>query len=267
MSADSNLSVALITGAASGIGQELAHLFAKDKYQLVLVDQDTMGLNTFAEHLRTVHQIEPTLITQDLSHDGAAQRVYDEVKAKGLAVDILVNDAGFGEYGPYLESDVARNRAVIHTNIVALAELTFLFGRDMVSRGKGRILQLASTAAFTPSPNMAVYSATKSFVLSFSEALANELKDSGVTVTALCPGATDTDFFERAGAENTRAAHGVMGLADPKDVAKDGYEALMKGETRVISGITNKIQAMLTNITPDGLVAAGMRKVFEEPSE
>jgi short-subunit dehydrogenase len=267
MSHDPNLSVALITGAANGIGQELAHLFAKDQYQLVLVDQDTAGLNKFAEHLRTVHQLEATLITEDLSHDGAAQRVYDQVKAQGIAVDILVNDAGFGEYGPYLESDVTRNRAVIHTNIVALAELTFLFGRDMVSRGKGRILQLASTAAFTPSPNMAVYSATKSFVLSFSEALSNELKDTGVTMTALCPGATDTDFFERAGAEDTRAAHGIMGLADPKDVAKDGYEALMKGEARVISGITNKIQAMLTNITPDGLVAAGMRKVFEAPSE
>ncbi len=232
-----------------------------------MVDQDTAGLSKFAEHLRSVHNLEPTLITQDLSHDGAAQRVYDQVTAQGIAVDILVNDAGFGEYGPYLESDVARNRAVIHTNIVALSELTYLFGRDMVGRSKGRILQLASTAAYTPSPNMAVYSATKSFVLSFSEALSNELKDTGVTVTALCPGATDTDFFERAGAEDTRAAQGAMGLADPKDVAKDGYEALMKGEARVISGVTNKIQAMLTNITPDSIVAAGMRKMFEAPSK
>ncbi|MCB2378779.1 SDR family oxidoreductase [Hymenobacter sp. BT635] len=262
MKPDSNLTVALITGAASGIGQELAHLLAKDQYELVLVDQDTAGLQHFADHLRSVHNITPTLITQELSQPDAAQRVYDAVRAKGIQVDILINDAGFGEYGPFLESDVARNVAVVQTNITALIELTYLFGRDMVQRGKGRILQLASTAAYTPSPKMAVYSASKSFVLSFSEALYKELQDTGVTVTALCPGATDTNFFERAGAENTNAAHGD--LADPKVVAKDGYEALMKGEMRVISGITNKVQAMLSNITPDGLVAAGMGKMFDE---
>ncbi|GAA4002112.1 SDR family oxidoreductase [Hymenobacter fastidiosus] len=264
MSQDPNLSVALITGAASGIGQELAHLFAKDHYQLILVDQDADGLRKFADHLRTVHHLDATLITQDLSQPDGARHVYEAVKAKGMQVDILVNDAGFGEYGPFLDSDVARNVAVIQTNILALVEMTALFGRDMVQRGKGRILQLGSTAAYTPSPNMAVYSATKSFVLSFSEALYNELQDFGVTVTTLCPGATDTNFFERAGAEDTRAAQGD--LADPKDVARDGYEALMKGEMRVISGVTNKVQAMLSNVIPDGVVAAGMRKLFESPN-
>jgi short-subunit dehydrogenase len=262
MTSSSQSNVALITGAASGIGQELAHLFAKDNYQLILVDQNVDGLRHFADHLRSVHHLEPTIITQDLSQPQAAQRVYDAVQQHGLQVDVLVNDAGFGEYGPFLEADPARNVAVIQTNITALVELTYLFGRDMKQRGQGRILQLASTAAYTPSPNMAVYSATKSFVLSFSEALYNELKDSGVTVTALCPGATDTDFFERAGAEDTNAAQGS--LANAKDVAKDGYAALLNGEMRVISGITNKIQAMLSNITPDSLVAAGMRKMFEE---
>ncbi|WP_310393070.1 SDR family oxidoreductase [Hymenobacter sp.] len=254
--------MALVTGAAAGIGQELAHLLAKDQYQLILVDQNPDGLAHFADHLRTAHGVTVALITQDLAQMGAARAVYNAVQGQNLQVDILVNDAGFGEYGMFLESSIARNSAVIHTNILALVELTCLFGRDMKSRGKGRILQLGSTAAYTPSPQMAVYSATKSFVLSFSEALANELKDSGVTVTTLCPGATDTDFFERAGAESTNAAHGP--LADPKDVAKDGYEALMNGEMRVISGITNKVQAMLSNITPDNLVAAGMRKMFAE---
>ncbi|HEX8505355.1 MAG TPA: SDR family oxidoreductase [Hymenobacter sp.] len=262
MPKDPNLSVALVTGAAAGIGQELAHLLAKDQYELILVDQNPGGLAEFAEHLRSVQGTTVTLITQDLAEMGAAQAVYQAVQAKGLQVDILVNDAGFGEYGMFLESSIERNSAVIHTNILSLVELTYLFGRDMKSRGKGRILQLGSTAAYTPSPQMAVYSATKSFVLSFSEALANELKDSGVTVTTLCPGATDTDFFERAGAENTNAANGP--LSDPKDVAKDGYEALMSGEMRVISGMTNKVQAMLSNITPDNLVAAGMRKMFDE---
>lgn len=265
MSKDSTLSVALVTGAASGIGQELAHLLAKDQYQLILVDQNPEGLRDFAAHLRSVHGTEVTLITQDLAQMGAAQQVFQAVQAKGLQVDILVNDAGFGEYGMFLESSLERNSAVIHTNILALVELTYLFGREMKSRGRGRILQLGSTAAYTPSPRMAVYSATKSFVLSFSEALANELKDSGVTVTTLCPGATDTDFFERAGAENTNAAQGS--LADPKDVAKDGYEAMMKGEMRVISGLTNKVQAMLSNVTPDGLVAVQMRKMFEEKKD
>ncbi|WP_167852041.1 SDR family NAD(P)-dependent oxidoreductase [Hymenobacter elongatus] len=262
MKPDSTLSVALITGAASGIGQELAHLLAKDQYQLVLVDQDAAGLQKFADHLRSVHNITPTLVIQDLSQPAAAQRVYEAVKAQGIEVDILINDAGFGEYGPFLDSEVNRNVAVVQTNITALIELTYVFGQGMVHRGKGRILQLASTAAYTPSPKMAVYSATKSFVLSFSEALYKELEGTGVTVTALCPGATDTNFFERAGAENTNAAQGD--LADPKDVAKDGYEALMKGEMRVISGLTNKVQAMLSNITPDGLVAAGMSKMFAE---
>ena len=237
-------------------------MIAKENYQLILVDQHLNRLQQFAEHLRNVQQIEPTLITQDLSQPQAEQCVYDAVKQHSLQVDVLVNDAGFGEYGPFLEADAARNVAVIQTNITALVELTYLFGRDMKQRGEGRILQLASTAAYTPSPNMAGYSATKSFVLSFSEALYNELKDLGVTVTALCPGATDTDFFERAGAEKTNAAEGS--LANPKDVAKDGYAALMNGEMRIISGITNKVQAMLSNITPDNLVAAGMRKMFEE---
>ncbi|HEX8330419.1 MAG TPA: SDR family oxidoreductase [Hymenobacter sp.] len=262
MPKDPNLSVALVTGAAAGLGQELAHLLAKDQYELILVDQNPGGLAEFAEYLRSAHGTTVTLITQDLAEMGAAQAVYQAVQAQGRQVDILVNDAGFGEYGMFLESSIERNSAVIHTNILALVELTYLFGRDMKSRGKGRILQLGSTAAYTPSPQMAVYSATKSFVLSFSEALANELKDSGVTVTTLCPGATDTDFFERAGAENTNAANGP--LSDPKDVAKDGYEALMNGEMRVISGITNKVQAMLSNLTPDNLVAAGMRKMFAE---
>lgn len=262
MPKDPHLAVALVTGAAAGIGQELAHLLAKDQYELILVDQDPDGLRLFADHLRSVHGASVTLITQDLAQMGAAQAVYQAVQARGLQVDILVNDAGFGEYGPFLDSSIERNSAVIHTNILALVELTYLFGRQMQARGKGRILQLGSTAAYTPSPKMAVYSATKAFVLSFSEALANELKDSGVTVTTLCPGATDTDFFERAGAENTNAAQGD--LADPKEVARDGYDALMKGETRVISGLTNKVQAMLSNIMPDSLVAAGMGQMFAE---
>lgn len=264
MARDSNLSVALVTGAASGIGQELAHLLAKDQYQLILVDQNPGGLQGFADHLQSVHHITPTLITQDLSEAGAAQKVYDEVQSKGLQVDILINDAGFGVAGPFLDADLNRNVALINTNITALTELTYLFGRDMKQRGKGRILQLASLASFQPNANLAVYGASKAFVLSFTEAITAELKDSGVTVTALCPGATETEFFETAGAQDTK--EGQSKKADPKEVAKDGYEALMNGEPRVISGLNNKLLATLTHIIPDSWLAAGSKKNFE-PAE
>ncbi|MBW3127943.1 SDR family NAD(P)-dependent oxidoreductase [Hymenobacter profundi] len=261
MAKDPNYSVALVTGAASGIGQELAHLFAKDQYQLVLVDQNPGGLQGFAEHLQSKHNIIPTLITQDLSAPGAAQRVYDEVQSKGLQVDILVNDAGFGLAGPFLDADLNRSVGIIKTNITALVELTYLFGRDMKERGKGRILQLASLASFQPGALLAVYSASKAFVLSFSEALTVELKDSGVTVTALCPGATETEFFYTAHAEHTEEGQGEK--ADPKDVAADGYKALMNGETRVISGVSNKLLAAMTKVIPDTWLALSNQKKFE----
>lgn len=151
---------------------------------------------------------------------------------------------------------------MIQLNIVSLVHLTKLFMRDMLSRNEGKILQLASNVSFMPTPLMAVYAATKAFVLSFTEALINELKDTGVTITALCPGATDTDFFNRAGAENTKVAN--SDLSDPKDVAKDGYQALMKGESRVISGFTNKMQAAISNVVPDTAVTATMHKMMEE---
>lgn len=261
MAKDPHLSVALVTGAASGIGQELAHLLAKDQYQLILVDQNPGGLQGFADHLQSVHNITPTLITQDLSEAGAAQKVYDQVQGLGLQVDTLINNAGFGVAGPFLNADLNRNVALINTNITALVELTYLFGRDMKQRKQGRILQLASLASFQPNANLAVYGASKAFVLSFTEAITEELKDSGVTVTALCPGATETEFFFTADAEDTK--EGQSKKADPKDVAKDGYEALMKGEPRVISGVNNKVMATLTNIIPNSWLAASSKKQFE----
>ena len=260
MPKDPNLSVALVTGAASGIGRELTKLFAQDQYQLILVDRDADGLRQVADSL----DADATLIVQDLGEVGAAQKVYDQVQGKNLQVDILVNDAGFGVSGPFLDSDLNRTVALINTNVTAVTELTYLFGRDMKQRNKGRILQLASLASFQPGALLAVYSASKAFVLSFSEALTVELKDSGVTVTALCPGATETDFFETADAANTE--EGQSEKADPAQVAKDGYEALMNGEMRVISGISNKALAALTKIVPDAWLAASNQRKFE-PAE
>lgn len=262
MAQDSTLSVALVTGAASGIGQELAHLLAKDQYQLILVDQNPGGLQSFAHHLQQVHGITPLLITQDLGKVGAAQRVYNTVRDQGLQVDILVNDAGFGLAGQFLEADIDRHVEMVNTNITALMELTFYFGRDMRQRGKGRILQLASLAAFQPTANFAVYSASKAFVLSFSEALTQELKESGVTVTALCPGATDTNFFVASDAQDTK--EGQASKADPKKVAQDGYEALMSGEARVISGFDNKLKAAMGNALPDAWLTSLTKSQFEK---
>ncbi|HEX8427042.1 SDR family oxidoreductase [Hymenobacter sp.] len=262
MANDLNLSVALVTGAASGIGQELAHLLAKDQYQLILVDQNPGGLQSFAQHLEQVHGITPTLITQDLGRPGAGRLVYDAVQRQGLQVDILVNDAGFGLAGKFLEANIDRHVEMINTNITTLMELTFYFGRDMQQRGKGRILQLASLAAFQPTPNFAVYSASKAFVLSFSEALAEEFKESGVTLTALCPGATDTNFFVASDAEDTK--EGQTSKADPKQVAQDGYEALMSGEARVISGFSNKLKAAMANTLPDAWLASVSKSQFEK---
>lgn len=262
MPKDPNLSVALVTGAASGIGQELAHLLAKDQYQLILVDQNPGGLQTFADHLQQVHGITPTLITQDLGVLGAGRRVYEEVQRQGQQVDILINDAGFGLAGKFLEADFDRHLEMVNTNISALMELTYCFGRDMVQRGKGRILQLASVASFQPIPNFAVYSASKAFVLSFSEALTQELKDSGVTMTALCPGATDTHFFATADAEDTKEGQGEK--ADPKQVAQDGYNALMSGEARIISGMGTKLKASLANVLPDAWLTKMAEPNFEK---
>jgi len=264
MAKDLNLSVALVTGAASGIGQELAHLLAKDQYQLILVDQNPNGLRQFADHLQQVHGITPTLITQDLGVPGAGRRLYEDVHLRGLQVDILINDAGFGLAGKFLEADIDRHVEMVNTNIMALMELTFYFGRDMQARGRGRILQLASLAAFQPSPNFAVYSASKAFVLSFTEALTQELKDSGVTVTALCPGATDTHFFATADAEDTK--EGQASKADPKQVAQDGYHALMSGEARVISGAGNKLKAAMANVLPDAWLTSISESQFEKQS-
>ena len=262
MPKDPNLSVALVTGAASGIGQELAHLLAKDQYQLILVDQNPSGLRQFADHLQQVHGITPTLITQDLGVPGAGRRLYEDVKLRGQQVDILINDAGFGLAGKFLEAYIDRHVEMVNTNIMALMELTFYFGRDMQARGRGRILQLASLAAFQPSPNFAVYSASKSFVLAFSEALTQELKDSGVTVTALCPGATDTNFFATSDAEDTK--EGQASKADPKQVAQDGYNALMSGEARILSGMSTKLQAAMATVLPDAWLTTINESQFEK---
>ena len=260
---NTNQKTALVTGASSGFGHELVKLFARDGYNLILVARTEEELHEVAQGLeRDFAGCQTLVIPKDLSQPAAAQELYDAVQQHGWPVHALVNDAGFGEHGRFMETDLERELAMIQLNVTSLVTLTKLFGRDMVRRGEGRILQLASTVSFMPVPKLSIYAATKAFVLSFSEAVAYELKDTGVTMTALCPGASDTEFFVRADAEGANVTD--TPLSDPADVAKDGYEAMMNGETRVISGAMNKLQAYFSNVIPDSMLSAGMSKLMEK---
>jgi uncharacterized protein len=253
----------MITGASNGIGLEFTKLFAQKGYDLVLVARSEERLKEIGYKLQEQYQLQKVCtIVSDLTQAEAPQEIYNELKRAGVKVDILINNAGVGVHGYFHESDLDRELDMIQLNVNATVYLTKLFLRDMKARNAGKILNVASLVSFMPSPLMAVYGATKAFILSFSEALANELKDTEITVTALCPGASDTYFFKRAGAENTRAAKGP--LSDPASVAKDGFEALMKGERRVVSGTMNKVQAGASNILPDSALAATMRYQMEE---
>jgi short-subunit dehydrogenase len=254
---------ALITGANSGIGYELAKLFAKDEYNIIMVGRRKAANNDIEEEFSMLYPTQKFhYLEKDLSKDGAADELYEEVQALGYQIDVLVNDAGIGEVGKFTETDLKKNLEIIHTNIVALVSLTHYYLKEMVARNEGRILQLASEASFSPIPLLSVYAASKAFVLSFSEALIDEIKDKDVTITVLAPTATDTGFFINANAVDTVA--GQAEKDSPVDVAKAGYEALMKGEHRHIHGLATKAKVAMGNLLPDEAVAAQARKQFEE---
>ena len=256
---------ALITGATSGFGFEFAKLFAGDHYDLILVARDQQQLHKVSAQLADQYKTEIRVICEDLFDPGAAERIYKQTQSWGISPDVLVNDAGQGEHGKFIEYDLDRDIDLIHLNVTSLVALTKLYLRDMVKRNEGKVLQVSSLLGKYPTPLMAVYSATKAFVLSFSEALINELKETNVTVTALLPGAADTDFFHKAGAVES-VTYRETTLSDPGDVAKDGFDALMSGESRIISGLKNKVQSGMSNVLPDSALASTMRKQME-PSE
>jgi short-subunit dehydrogenase len=245
---------ALITGATSGIGSELAKLFAADGFNLVIVSRNQGKLDEKAAELRR-NGISVMPIAKDLFDPEEAFALYADLKSQNITIDVLVNDAGQGVYGEFEETDIDRELDIINLNISSLVVLTKLFLKDMTDRQSGKILNLASIASKTPGPWQAVYHGTKAFVLSFSEAIREELRDTGVTVTALMPGVTDTDFFHKADMEESKAAQDKKAMADPADVAKDGYEALMAGKDKVISGLKNKIQMAMSNVLPDTTLA------------
>jgi short-subunit dehydrogenase len=256
---------ALITGGSSGIGLELAKLFARDKYDLILVARDEGELAAAASTLKE-EGVDVITISKDLFDPNAATALYNEVKDRGITVDVLVNDAGQGMYGKFIETDLERELDIIQLNVVSLVVLTKLFLKDMVANKNGKILNLASIASKVPGPYHAVYHGTKAFVHSFNEAVKNELKETGVTLTSLLPGATDTDFFRKADMLDAKIVQ-EGDLAAAADVAADGYKALMDGKDMVVSGFKNKVQVAMSNILPDNVGAENMRKMQEPTSD
>jgi uncharacterized protein len=254
---------ALITGASGGIGYELAKLFAKDHYNVVLVARSAPKLTQFADELQRQFGVSTKAIALDLTAAPAPQFLFDQLQREGITVDILVNNAGYGVLGEFAKVRLEESLGQIQLNITALTHLTKLFLGSMIERRSGKIMNVASTAGFQPGPLMAVYYATKAYVISFSEALANELSGTGVTVTCLCPGATDTGFQGRAGVADTMLFKTLRPM-DAKAVARDGYRGMMAGKTLVISGFRNWLLAESLRFSPRKLVTAISRKVLDK---
>jgi len=253
---------ALITGASAGLGYEFAHLFARDKYNLVLVARSGPKLADLAEQLRQQHGITVKTIPLDLGLPHASQALFEETQRAGIHVDILVNNAGYGASGAFAEIPLEESYGQIQLNIMALTLLTKLYLQPMLERRSGKIMNVASTAAFQPGPLMAVYYASKAYVLSFTEAIADELRDSGVLVTCFCPGATLTEFQKRAQTENSRLFKQLAPM-NAKTVAEQGYKALTDGKTLAIAGWRNWLVAESVRFAPRKMVTAISRWVAE----
>ena len=254
----SNKPHALITGATSGIGYELARIFAREGYDLVLVARYTENLILAAAELEAENPaIQTHIIASNLFDPDSAKLIYEECTRSGLEIDVLVNNAGQGQWGAFAETDLSRELDIINLNITSLVSLTKFFLPPMIDRGFGKILQVASVLSKIPAPLFSVYGATKAFVLSFSEALSEEVKGTGVTVSALQANATDTDFFHKAKMEHTRL-YREGNLQSPADVAKAGYEGLMAGDAVIVPGLRTKMQNMMTSFMSDATMAKRM---------
>jgi short-subunit dehydrogenase len=260
---DAKTQTALITGASGGIGYELAKLFARDKYSLVLVARSADKLKQIASELQSQFGVAVKTVPLDLAAAPAPKFLFDQLQREGIALNVLVNNAGYGGYGEFASMSEEEILGQISLNVTALTHLTRLFLPAMLARRAGKIMNVASTAAFQPGPLMAVYYATKAYVLSFSEALANEVARSGVVVSCFCPGATDTNFQKRAGMENSRLFKKI-GAMKADAVARDGYRGLMAGRTLVISGAQNWLVAESVRFAPRKLVTAVSRWVSEK---
>lgn len=255
-----------MTGASTGIGRELARLLAADGYSLALVARDAAKLEELAREIDTAHGSRTAVFPRDLAEEGGAAALLEDAAKLGLSIDVLVNNAGAGVYGPFASTDLDRELATIRLNVVALTALTKGVLPDMLRRGSGRILNVASTAAFQPGPLMAVYYATKAYVLSFSEAIANEVAGTGVTVTALCPGPTATEFQKAAGFARARLFPGPL-VMDARSVARAGYDGMRRGRRVVIPGLANRLMVQALRISPRRLVTAVAGRIQKSRGE
>ncbi|MBC8321882.1 MAG: SDR family oxidoreductase [Bacteroidetes bacterium] len=245
------MNYALITGASSGIGYELALLFAKNGHNLILVARQKNKLQQLADELKNNHQVETLVIPLDLSRTDAASEIFEQLQAKSIHVDYLVNNAGFYVKGTFSETSWKEEQKLIQLQCLNYTQLTKLFLPAMLNQRAGGILNIGSTGSFVPGPYNAVYCAAKSFVLSFSEAVAEEVSGSGVNITALCPGGTNTNFHKF----NERKSSIFFPMMKASKVAKSGYKALMQGKRVVVPGVSNKIQVFLLRFIPGKLVS------------
>lgn len=256
---------ALITGASSGIGYELAKFFARDGYDLVLVARQVEPLQRVARELTEGRAISVRVIAKDLALPTAARELVAQLQTERVRITVLVNNAGIGTYGPFAQADLAMEEAMMQVNMVTLTQLTRLLLPDLLQADAGYILNVASTAAFQPGPLMAIYYATKAYVLSFSEALANELRGTAVSVTALCPGPTRTAFQQRAHMTQSRLASGR--IMDAATVARIGYRGLFQRKTIVIPGLGNALLTLAVRAVPRGLVTRTVRRLNEQRAQ
>ncbi|MBD0824304.1 SDR family NAD(P)-dependent oxidoreductase [Aestuariibaculum marinum] len=255
---------ALITGAASGLGYELSLLLANDGYQLILIDIDKNNLEKAQHHIQETFNCKVDILAKDLSQSNVAAEIMEDIN--GVNVDVLVNNAGFGLFGSFTDTDWEREQAMLNVHIMTTTHLTKLILEGMVKRGFGRILNMSSLAAFQPGPLMSIYYASKGYMLSFSEAIANELKGTGVTVTALCPGPTKTKFQQTVSADSCDNKISFnMGCA--KAVAEYGYKAMLNGKSYAIPGRFNKFLAVLPRFMSRRAATSIVRKIQEKNRE
>ncbi len=252
---------ALITGASSGIGLELARLFAQDGYRLVLVARNRGALRGLGDELQSRHNIEVRVSPKDLAHPASPVELYQELQEAGIVLDVLVNNAGFGGSGPFMKTDWNTEAEMMQVNMVALTHLTKLFLPQIRAR-EGKALNVASVAAFLPGPYMAIYYASKAFVLSFSQALAEELRGTGTTVTCLCPGPVETSFQKRAGMGDTGLMRSPL-LVDVVEVAREGYEGMNQGKRLVIPGWKNRMAVESLRLSPRAMATKMVSRMHE----
>lgn len=258
------MKTALVTGASFGIGETFAEELAARNTNLVIVARSKDKLDQLATQLQQQHNIKVEVIAQDLTQPNATQTVFDTITQKGIVIDLLINNAGFGDYGAFVERPLEKQVAMIQLNNIALVELTHLFLPGMKQRGSGGIINVSSIAAFQPLPYLSIYAATKAFVLSFTEAIWAENKDSGVHITAVCPGPTESQFFERAEFPDSLSG-AKSNYASAEKVVKDALQALEKNQSNLVTGgVANHFIANLPRLFPREMIVSIVEKQFRQ---